>query len=399
MRVLFLSPRQSWPAVSGAKLRDYHFAKALGERTQLTYAYFSERGGESPSPERFPFCESLIAIPAPEMYTPRKILRGMFGRWPLPVVNYTSPAMEDAICKTISASSFDLVHLDSLHMAAYVPLLGGARVVYNWHNIESELMSRFAEGTLSIARRMYGTLTARRLAALEKELLESAFGHVVCSQREKDQLLAVVPGARIAVIENGVDAAGFPGVFPGGTGSGAGRKRLVFVGSMSYHANIDAAVWFTRHIWPGIHRRFPEWKLTLVGSNPTPAVLALRGEAIEVTGTVPSVAPYYEDALAAIVPLRTGGGTRLKILEAMAAGVPVISSTLGAEGLAVSPGENILIADDEKSWIEALDSIFSDEARWRQIAAAGRSLVEFRYDWSVLGKTLFETYRDWLKLA
>jgi hypothetical protein len=116
--------------LAGSERRDYYFAKALGERTQLTYAYFSERGGESPSPERFPFCESLIAIPASEMYTPRKILRGMFGRWRLPVVNYSSPAMAEAVRKIVSGNSFDLVHLDSVHMASYVPLLGRARVVY-----------------------------------------------------------------------------------------------------------------------------------------------------------------------------------------------------------------------------------------------------------------------------
>lgn len=97
MKVLFLSPRQSWPAVSGAKLRDYHFAKALGGRARLTYAYFAERGAEAAPLDRFPFCERLVAVPAPEMYTPRKILRGIFGRWPLPVVNYTSPAMAEAV--------------------------------------------------------------------------------------------------------------------------------------------------------------------------------------------------------------------------------------------------------------------------------------------------------------
>ena len=394
MRVLYLSPRQSWPPVSGAKLRDYHLAKALGGRSQLTYVYFSDRAGEAP-PDRFSFCEKLVAIPAPKMYTPEKIMRGLFGHWPLPVVNYTSPDMEKAVRTIANGPTFDLVHLDSIHMAAYVPLLPGARIVYNWHNIESELMSRYAEGISSLARKIYGHLTARRLAVLEKELLQTAFGHLVCSQREKDKLLEIAPKARVAVIENGVDAGAFPAV----TGSGAGRKRLVYVGSMSYHANIDAAVWFTRTIWPEIHRRFPDWKLSLVGSNPAPPVLELRGESIEVTGTVPSVAPFYEDALAAIVPLRTGGGTRLKILEAMAAGVPVISSTLGAEGLAVSPGDDILIADREQTWVEALTSISSDEAQWKQIATAGRSLVESRYDWEALGKTLFETYRDWLNPA
>ncbi len=397
MRILFLSPRQSWPPVSGAKLRDYSLAKALGSRAQLTYGFFSEPDGHPNSQERFRFCQRVMAIPAPKMYTPGKILKGIFGPWPLPVVNYTSREMERAVRAMVAGASFDIVHLDSIHMAAYVKFIPGARVVYNWHNIESELMTRYGENASSVARSTYARLTARRLRVLETELLGSAFGHLVCSQREKEQLQAIAPAARIAVIENGVDA----GAFCPDVTSGTGRKLLIFVGSMSYHANIDAAAWFTREIWPSVLRRFPSWRLALVGSNPGPAVLALKSESVDVTGTVPSVAPFYADALAAIVPLRTGGGTRLKILEAMAAGVPVISTTLGAEGLAVSAGENILIADDTARWIQALESLSStgSEARWRALSLAGRRLVDARYDWGVLGTKLFETYRDWLETA
>lgn len=393
MRVLFLSPRQSWPPVSGAKLRDYHFAKALGARTRLTYAFFSDPAAETPSIQQFPFCEELTAVAAPAMYTPGKIVRGIFGRWPLPVVNYSSKEMAAAIRGITASGPFDLVHLDSMHMAAYTPLLAGVRIVYNWHNIESELMSRYAQSAPTIAHRVYGTLTANRISALEKDLLATAFGHVVCSQREKDQLKQIAPQARIQVIENGVDVSAFPEVME----RREGRKRLLFVGAMSYHANIDAAVWFTRTVWPGIHRRFPDWKLALVGSNPSPAVRELQSKDVEVTGTVPSVAPYYEDALAAIVPLRTGGGTRLKILEALAAGVPVISSTLGAEGLAVTPHDDILIADREQDWMSALEVISGP--RWSELAAAGRTLVESRYDWTALGDRLYKTYRGWLKDA
>jgi len=397
MRVLFLSPRQSWPTVSGAKLRDYYFAKALGARTQLTYGFFAEPGGQTPARDRFPFCERLVAVPAPKMYTPAKILRGLLGRKPLPVVNYTSARMERMIRELAAGPPFDIVHFDIVQMAGYVPLVAqwmpGSRITFNWHNIESELMSRYAETAPTVAHRIYGKLTARRMAAVEKQLLATAFGHLVCSDREREQLRRIAPSARIAVIENGVDTAAFSGI---GTDI-AGRKKLLFVGSMSYHANIESAVWFTREIWPAIHRKLPDLTLALVGSNPTPAVLALRNEHVEVTGTVPSVEPYYGDALAAIVPLRSGAGTRLKILEAMAAGVPVISTTLGAEGLSVSPDRDILIADRAEDWIQAIDSLSAE--RWSALASAGRRLVESRYDWEILGETLFRTFRDWLASA
>ncbi len=140
--------------MSGAKLRDYHLAKALGRRTQLTYGFFAERGAETPTLAQFPFCERLVAVPAPEMYTPGKILRGMFGRWPLPVVNYTSPAMEEAVRELLRGGAFDLVHFDIVQMAGYATLIEqwmpGARIVYKWPNIESEKIRRYAETAPSI---------------------------------------------------------------------------------------------------------------------------------------------------------------------------------------------------------------------------------------------------------
>ena len=284
-------------------------------------------------------------------------------------------------------------------MAPYAPILerGGApRLVYNWHNIESELMRRYSRTSDSSLRRLYARWTTRRLAALEKRILRRAFGHVVCSERESQALCHTVPEARIVVVENGVDTASFEPV----SNSPAERDRLVFVGSMAYHANIDAAVWFVRSIWPAVRERFPRWRLTLVGWNPAPAVLALRKEKnVEVTGTVDDVRPYYREALAAIVPLRTGGGTRLKILEAMAAGVPVVSTTLGAEGLAVSPGRQVLIADRDQDWLEHLTSLVAKPEFWRSLAAAGQELARARYDWEILGASLYNTYSQWLDQA
>ena len=395
MRILFVSPRQCWPPLTGARLREYHLLRVLAGHAQLTHVFFSQPPLLPPSSD-FPLCPKTVSVPLPSRYTPTKVVRGLLGRWPLPVVNYTSPAMETTLETIVNEVPLDLIHLDSIHMAAYAPMLSRATrapIVYDWHNIESEAMRRYVSNVNSPVRKLYAAITAGRLASLERRLLSDGFGHLVCSEREREQLHQIVPRARIAVIENGVDTSFFSS-FEAPTQA---RFRLVYVGSMNYQANIEAVTLFVRNVWPLVRREFPDWRLTVVGSNPTPAVLALSGETnVDVTGTVPDVRPFYREALAAVVPLYTGGGTRLKILEAMAAGVPVVSSSLGAEGLAVSPGENILIADKDEDWLPHLSVLSSQDAVWRRLAANGRNLVISRYDWALVGQLLLQTYRQWL---
>jgi glycosyltransferase involved in cell wall biosynthesis len=399
MKILYISPRQAWPPLTGAKLRDYYLARSLGNCSELTYVFFAQPGTTAPTVREMPFCREVVAVGRPRPYTPSNILLGLLGRWSLPILNYTSPAMQDVLRRIARHRRFDLVHVEGLHLAATVSAVEasfpGARIVYDWHNIESEAMQRYGERAGNSLRKMYAGITAQRMAAAEASILKTAFGHLVCSERERQLLSAVAPNARIEVIENGVDTA----VFHGTVRANGARNRIVFVGSMNYHANVEAAVSFAQRIWPRIHERFPEWRLILVGCEPSPEVLALGKLAgIEVTGTVPDVRQYYRESVAAIVPLRAGGGTRLKILEAMAAGVPVVSTPIGAEGLAVSNSRDILLVDHDEEWLPALATLHADGPRWRELADAGRQLVRSRYDWDMVGQKLFRMYQQWAAL-
>jgi polysaccharide biosynthesis protein PslH len=401
MRILWISPRQCFPPNSGAKLRDYHCAKALGQIAELTYVHFLDPGANPPSSTDMPFCRAIVSVKKPPTYTAWNLVRGLVGRWPLPILNYFSPDMAAVLKNLRAKENFDIVHFDSMHMASYATLFtnsGSPRVrsVYDWHNIESESMKRYSVEVKSVARRFYANSTVPRLQKLETALLQNAFAHIVCSKREEMELKSRMPGARVATIPNGVDTAFFarPTVdvrWP--------PKSIIFVGAMNYYPNIDAALWFARDVWPRLRSLFPECRLTLVGSDPAPAVLALLGaEGIEVTGTVQDVRPFYHHADVALAPLRMGGGTRLKILEAMAAGVPVISTAVGAEGLAVESGRNILIADETnpESWVRAFRSLGESESLRTDLVASAMLLVRDHYDWTVIGKWLCNTYLDWL---
>ena len=411
MRILFLSPRQCWPARSGAKLREYHFLRALALHADVTYAYFVDPGSSPLTRDDLRFCRQIVGIPKPSAYAAGQLLKGIAGRLPLPILNYSSPEMSSAVERLLAEAPYDIAHLDSIHMIRYAEILrarSSASIVYNWHNIESEAMRRYSKTVKSPPRRWYARQTAGKLKQCEREILRAAAGHVVCSERERQQLLHWCPDARVAAIDNGVDVAYFAGA--GAPSESAGPRNLVFVGSMDYFPNAEAMTSFCHGVWPQVREKISESHLWIVGANPGPDVQALgQIPGVTVTGTVPDVRPYYQNALTAIVPLRTGGGTRLKILEAMAAGVPVISTPLGAEGLDVSPGKNILLAapGDPEQWtnyllrlaepslVDASSADQSNDMR-RQIVNEGLELVKSRYDWEALGLLLWNTYQGWL---
>lgn len=397
MRVLHFAPRVCWPLDTGAKLRNYHLARVLSEQAKVTLLAFTD--AEQSLEQLEEFYEQVIAVPRDPGYTLSKIIRGTLGYTPLPVLNYTTDAMKHALEKVLRERNFDIVQVEGIHLMSYLPIIAAPHprplMICDWHNIESELMGRYRGREPNILKRAYAGKTARLMGEFERRAMREFDAHVAVGQRDAQHLRSLNPDARVFVIENGVDTDHYEEA----ARDGQLRKpnRIVFVGSMDYHANIDGAVSFARDVWPGVRDRHPELIFTIVGRDPAPEVRELRSTpGIKVTGTVDDVRPFYREALAAVVPLKVGGGSRLKILEAMAAGVPVVSTTLGAEGLDVHDGEEILIADTNEQLAEKIGSVIESEELRQRISAAGHMLVADRYDWSRLGANLFEKYQQLL---
>jgi sugar transferase (PEP-CTERM/EpsH1 system associated) len=399
MRVLHFAPRVCWPLDTGAKLRNYHLARVLSEKADVTLLAFTDAQQSLGKLEKF--YERVIAVPRDPGYTLSKIIRGTFGSTPLPVLNYTTDSMKRALESLLHEQDFDIVQIESIHLMSYLPIIAAARqrplIICDWHNIESELMGRYSEREPNVLKRAYAGKTARLMGEFERRAMHEFDAHITVSWRDAQQLRTLNPDARVLVIENGVDTAYYEETAASGSLAANKPKRIVFVGSMDYHANIDGAVSFARDVWPGLRNRHPEVIFTIVGRDPAPEVRELRSTpGIKVTGTVDDVRPFYREALAAVVPLKVGGGSRLKILEAMAAGVPVVSTTLGAEGLDVHDGEDILIADTDEQLSEKIISVIESKELRQRISTAGRALISERYDWSRLGANLFETYQQQL---
>jgi len=397
MRVLYFSPRICWPAISGAHLRDLYFARQLARHTELTYVGLVSDAADAQAEQlqqRLENGAQVIALQRDKGYRPANIVRGLIGPTPLNVLNYTSPAVLSALDRLLQQQSFDVVQIESMHLIAYArhirQIMPNTRLICDWHNIESEILARYAENDPNPLRRWYAKRTSTLSRNIENQLLRLCHAHTVCSEREREALLARVPEARIEVVGNGVDCDFF-GQAPAQPG---GRRDVLFMGRMDYHANIDAALYFVRNIWPLVRERRPELRLVIVGAQPPKQIVALREQGITVTGTVDDVRPFYHSALLSVVPLRVGGGTRLKVLEAMAAGTPVVSTTLGAEGLATTPGQDILIADAPQGIAETITSLQAESPLWRQLAANGRRLARQKYDWSVVGEVLLRLHAE-----
>lgn len=391
VRLLQIAPRFSAQPTMGAELRNFHLARRLSRHMRVTHVGFgapavpaSDGDGDGP---RF------IAVPRIGAYRPLDLLRGAIGSVPFSVLNYTRAEMTDALRQLLAEERFDVVLLESIHLAGYLPAIrcgpqAPRIIVCDWHNVESEVLRRYSETTSSVVRRMYARQASWKLERYERRFLGKCPLHIAVSERDAQTLRRFSPDANVAIVENGVDASEFA---IAGNEVGRRRNRVLFVGAMDYHANIEGAAFWAREVWPEVARKLPDAVLTIVGRNPSDVVRSLaNGERIEVTGTVPDVRPYYGDAWLAVAPLRVGGGTRLKILEAMAAGVPVISTALGAEGLSAEPGRDYLLADTAAEMIQAALALAGDPAHHARIAAAGRELAQSRYDWGALVDRLAE---------
>jgi len=381
-----------WPLDTGAKLRNYHLARAVAARFEVTLLAF---GAEISEPKLAEAYQRIAVVPRSERYSVGNMLRGAVGRTPLPLLNYTTPQMKDALQRVLAENQFDLIQIESVHLMNYLPALRAAPnhpiVICDWHNVESDLMRQYAERERNIARRTYARRTAEMMAAAEKRALQEFDAHVVVSGPDASRLRAINSQAKISVIENGVDASYYAGE------TSPVATRIVFVGSMDYHANIEGVANFARHVWPAINKVHSELRLTIVGRNPPPEITKLASmPGVEVTGSVDDVRPFYREAVAAIVPLNVGGGSRLKIAEAMAASVPVVSTPLGAEGLDVSDSENILLANSREEITNAITRLMSDADLRARLIAGGHQLVRSRYDWQILGDKLVVLYQNLL---
>jgi polysaccharide biosynthesis protein PslH len=388
MKILWLSANLLLPLDKGGKLRTWHLMRHLARRHHITFLSFADPG--TPEAHRAGMsevCAELVTVPRrePAKGSLRFLLDAasyVVRRLPYAVGKYRSSELRARMVDLLATGEFDLVVCDFLAPVANVPAQLPCPSVLFTHNVEAEIWRRHGDTARSPLRKALLSAQWRRTVRFERDAVRRFDLVLAVSDTDRRTLLDAYGPLRHAVhvVPTGVDTRYFADV------TGPVRPRhMVFTGSMDWLPNEDGMLYFVRDVLPLIRREEPEATVAIVGRAPTPAVMKLGSEpGVEVTGRVDDVRPHMAAGAVYIVPLRIGGGTRLKIFEAMAMGKPVVSTTIGAEGLPVEPGADVIVADSPGKFADAVVRLFRSEAERTRIAEAGRRLVTEQYDWSTV---------------
>jgi glycosyltransferase involved in cell wall biosynthesis len=299
---------------------------------------------------------------------------------------FESPNLIARIAHLMRTRRFDLIHVDCIALSRYLPLFDGARVVCVHHNVESVLLRRRAQVERRVWRRAYVRYQSQLMEREERRWCPRCSLNVVVSETDRRELQRIVPGVSCAVVPNGVDTEAFR--------PSPGRDEgMVFVGETTWFPNRDALRYFCDAILPRVRASGETAPVRWVGRASDEARRTYRDRhGLELTGYVADVRPYVRDAACYIVPLRVGGGTRLKILDAWAMGKAVVSTSVGCEGLAAEDGKNILIRNDPDAFARAVCAVLHDQALRQRLGAAGRRTVEQHYSWERIGEPMVHAY-------
>ncbi len=391
MKLLWIKTDFLHPTTRGGQIRTLEMLRCLHRRHEVHYLALDD-GTQPEGPARaHEYCRHFesIAHHAPSKRSlafAGQLIEGLFSPLPVAVNRWRSEAMRRRIAEMDRREKYDAVVCDFLFPAPNVPHL--ERVVLFQHNVEAMLWRRHAEHGATPMHRVYFRLQARRMEDYERQVCRTVRRVVAVSANDARVMERDYGINGVGDVPTGVDVDFFAP-----PPAAQAKADLVLLGSMDWMPNIDGALWFAGEVLPLLRRSHPDCSVALVGRKPAAALTALaaKDSRVHVTGTVPDVRPWLHGSKVSIVPLRAGGGTRLKIYEAMAAAVPVVSTSIGAEGLDVEDGVTIRMADSPEAFAEACAQLLDDAAARTRMADAARRMVAERYSWEAV-TNVFERY-------
>jgi glycosyltransferase involved in cell wall biosynthesis len=389
MRILIVNPTLPVPT-SGARTRIYNLIRQLAQRHEVSVLSFAFPHDERLADELRPLLQELTTVPlAP--FTPKGVWRNriegwaeiLFARRPRYARTFPIGRLRLPLQQMVARDRPEVILFDQLFVAELAQATAGMPMVLAAHNVESEIAGQAVRQATTLVHRLRDWLDWRKLKGFEERWLLRFRVITAVSEEDARILRRMAPGAELFVAPNGADTMAFaPPV------DCREQGRLLFFGTLNYGPNADGIIWFCRQVLPGIRARRPDVTLEIIGLDPPERVLALHDPPrVVVIGPVDDVRPHLWRATATVVPLLLGGGTRLKVVEALAAGCPVISTTVGAAGLAVADGRDLLLADGAEEFVEAGLRVIGDPLLASRLGQAGMEAAR-RYDWSRVAPVL-----------
>ena len=388
MKILVIDEEFPYPLNTGKRIRTFSLTRELAEHNDVSYLAYGTDGSKS-----FNFLQQnrikCHAVLPPDrrqcgvrFYT--RLLANLFSSLPYIVASHYTARFKAKFRELVDHYGYDVVICEWTPYAVYLKDLEGTKSIIVAHNIEANIWQRYRENETNPLKRAYIAAQVGKVEKFERTCFLWANGATAVSDIEAAEIAGYGVKYPVQTVENGVDVEYFR---PGETETDP--DMLVFTGSMDWRPNQDAVEFFIRDVFPLVRKTRPKTKIVVVGRKPPQFVMDLgKIEGVTVTGTVEDVRPYIARAALYVVPLRIGGGSRLKILEAMAMGKPVVSTRVGAEGLDVTHGQNIVISESTADLAVDIIRCLEDRPTAERIAGEGRILVEKHYRWENLGRKL-----------
>jgi glycosyltransferase involved in cell wall biosynthesis len=407
LNILYVSQMPPSPPRSGAQARVHGLITQLARRHDLTAAIVVDEEFDVDECRRAMevYCREVVLVRNPwgRKGLAKRMLqvRSLVSIRSFERLRVTLPALQQTLDRILRATRFDLVNLEFPYLGHYdlrlaPPGQKPPSLIVDSHEIAYDLARQFARANASLGRRLYAAANWRKLRREELKTYRCADGVYLCSAADERRLLDQVPDARTAVVPN---AANVEYYRPRPTDPPPDGRTVVYFGLLSTVPNVNGVMHFAQNIWPRIAAAQPGARWKIIGGRPPPSLQALAGPRVELTGFVADLRPHLAAAEVVVVPLQLGGGTRLKIVEAMAMGKAVVSTTLGAEGIEAVPGRDLLIADEPAAFADAVNRLLSQPGLAAQIGRSARQLAVDRYGWDGAARTLEGFYRRILEHA
>ncbi len=402
MKILWISQNVPYPPKTGVLQRNYNLireAARIGDVTLL--AILKEdilpRGFDlaEAREELGKFCEHLeivrLPIESSKLLFYGTAIKSLFTNDPFSINWIKCPKMADKIRQLTRETDFDVIHYDTISLATYHDLSGNTAKVLNHHNIESHLMQRRSLIERNPLKRFYYGLEGKKLKRYEAEVCPKFDINFTVSELDRKRLLESAPGTKADVIANGVDVD----YFSPQPDQAVDPTSIIMVSGMNWFPNRDAVLYMCNEIWPILAKAHPSLSWVVVGSSPPELLLELakNDQRITVTGFVDDVRPYIAKARIYLCPMRDGGGSRLKILDALAMAKPIVATTMAYEGISVTPEINSLVADTPDEFVTQVGRLLNDEGLCNKLGEEGRKFVIDNFSWPVIGKQLEANYK------